>query len=104
LTCNNLLSDYYSNPFKLYTNADTTQCKSYPPSSVPQGCKDACDNQYNSCVNTYAQSCQGNSASSGKDTYGSAKAKCQNQLNDCYSANSWASASERCGSFNSGWI
>lgn len=104
LTCNNLLSDYPQNPFKLYTSPDTTKCKSYQPgSSVCQGCKDACDYQYSSCTTTYAQSCKGNSGAGGLDTYSSASTKCTNQWTDCYTANSAVNGAGRCGSYNSGW-
>ncbi|KUJ21127.1 WSC-domain-containing protein [Mollisia scopiformis] len=104
LTCNNIQSDYNSgNCFKLYTYANSAQCPSYPrsgSSGPSKGCKDACDSQYNSCMNVYAQGCQGNTRG---DTYSSASQKCQNQWNDCYSANSNVNIGNRCGSFNSGW-
>jgi hypothetical protein len=105
LTCNNLHSDYQSgNCFKLYTAPQSFNCPSYPrsgPSGPSQGCKDACDSQYQSCMNTYAQGCRYNKRG---DTYGSASQKCQNQRNDCYSVNSGVSVDDsRCGSFNRGW-
>ncbi|PQE13221.1 hypothetical protein CJF30_00003133 [Rutstroemia sp. NJR-2017a BBW] len=101
LTCNNLQQDYNAGyPFKLYTNKDSGSCGSYTRPNCGQGCKDACDTQYTSCVNTYAQSCSGGG---GADTYSSAMTKCQAQKTDCYSANSGVGGSGRCTSWNSGW-
>ncbi|KAE8451464.1 hypothetical protein EG329_004093 [Mollisiaceae sp. DMI_Dod_QoI] len=108
LTCNNLYTDYFKNPFKLYTFPDTKQCKSYQhgssgPGSVWGACRDACDAQYTSCTNTYAQSCKSNSGAGGKDTYNSATTKCKNQWTDCYSCNSNVNGNGKCGGWNSGW-
>jgi hypothetical protein len=105
LTCNNVYQDYQQgNCFKLYTYADTNKCPSYPKSQPGKGCKDACDNQYNSCMNTYAQGCKSNSwAWNGVDTYSTASTKCYNQWNDCYNVNSGVTGSNRCSSWNSGW-
>jgi hypothetical protein len=105
LTCNNVYSDYKAgNCFKLYTFADTNKCPSYSRSSPQQGCKDACDTQYNSCMNTYAQGCKNNGwKRGGADTYSSASTKCWNQWDDCHSVNSGVSPGSRCSSWNSGW-
>jgi hypothetical protein len=105
LTCNNVYQDYkQGNCFKLYSFADTNKCPSYARSEPKQGCQDACDNQYNTCMNTYAQGCKSNSWSrGGSDTYSSASTKCWNQWNDCHSVNSNVNAGSRCGSWNSGW-
>jgi len=108
LTCNNLYSDYSSgNWFKLYTESDSKSCGSYPKGSVPQGCKDSCDYQKQSCLNTYAESCKSNSAwdvkYGGKDSYESACFKCESQWSDCYGQNAWTSGGSRCSGWNSGW-
>ncbi|TVY84936.1 WSC domain-containing protein [Lachnellula suecica] len=104
LTCNNLKSDYNSgNCFKLYNDPDSSKCPSYPRSgsSGPgKGCKDACDNQYTSCMNTYAQGCKSNKFG---DSYSTGSQKCKDQWNDCYSVNSNVYAGNKCGSWNSGW-
>ncbi|KAG0652200.1 WSC domain-containing [Hyphodiscus hymeniophilus] len=105
LTCNNLKSEFNSgNCFKLYTSPDSSRCPSYSRSGSHgpgQGCKDACDSQFTSCMDTYAQGCKNNKRG---DNYSSASQKCKNQWNDCYSANSRVSvSSSRCGGFNSGW-
>lgn len=107
LTCNNIYSDYKSgNCFKLYNNADSSKCPSYPRSGSwgpGKGCKDACDSQYESCINTYAQSCKSNGKRGFPDTYESASQKCHNQWTDCYSANENVTGGGRCNSWNSGW-
>ncbi len=107
LTCNNLWSDYNAgNPFKLYTSSDSSQCPSYERSGNEgphQGCRDACDSQYQGCMNTYAQSCKDNWGLGGEDTYSSASKKCNNQWNECYTVNGGITGTGRCGSWNSGW-
>ncbi|KAM3070359.1 hypothetical protein ACMFMG_010190 [Clarireedia jacksonii] len=101
LTCNNLQQEYNAGyPFKLYTNKDSGSCNSYTRPDCGQGCQDACDAQYTSCVNTYAQSCIGGY---GEDTYDTALAKCQSQKTDCKTANNGVGGSGRCTSWNSGW-
>ncbi|KAH8658736.1 WSC domain-containing protein [Tricladium varicosporioides] len=104
LTCNNLYSDYYSgNPFKLYTSKQSSSCPSYGRNNPSQGCKDACDAQYSSCVNTYAQGCRTNPTPGG-DSYSTASQKCTNQRTDCYTANSGVTvSSSRCNGWNQGW-
>ena len=103
LTCNNLLSTFPQYPFKLYTDKDSTKCSGYSKGNVPQGCKDACQAQYNSCVGTYATGCKGQVQSAGKDSYDSATTKCKNQYADCLKINSGVVAGNRCGSWGSGW-
>jgi len=108
LTCNNVLNDYQSgNPFKLYTSPQSSNCPSYSRggnSGPVQACRDACDNQYNTCMGTYANGCKNGSGPQYTDSYSVASNKCSNQKSDCYSANSNISpSSSRCGSWNSGW-
>jgi len=103
LTCNNLQSDFNNNPFKLYNNPKSENCPSYPRGGnggPGKGCKDACDNQYTSCMNTYAEGCKSNRFG---DSYQTGSQKCKDQWNDCYSANSNVNAGNKCGSWNSGW-
>ncbi|KAI9055302.1 hypothetical protein LZ554_000262 [Drepanopeziza brunnea f. sp. 'monogermtubi'] len=104
LTCNNMFSGFMAGfPFKLYTSAKSEDCPSYPRygnNGPSKGCKDACDSQYNSCVDTYAQGCRNNKRG---DNYDTANTKCKNQWYDCYSANANVNPSNRCGSWNSGW-
>jgi len=103
LTCNDNQQEFNSGScFKLYSNSDSSQCPTYGQNSVPQGCKDSCQTQYNSCVSVYAQSCKNNQPWQG-DTYESASQKCQDQYNDCLNTNSGVSAGNRCSNWNSGW-
>ena len=60
LTCNDLKSDFAQNPFKLYTDPDSTKCSSFPRGSCSSACSSACKLQYNQCISTYAQGCKSN--------------------------------------------
>ncbi|KAH6720098.1 WSC domain-containing protein [Leptodontidium sp. MPI-SDFR-AT-0119] len=108
LTCNNVYNEYKSGyPFKLYTSSQSKNCPSYPRggnNGPTQACKDACDSQYKSCLNTYAQSCKNSRRNHRRgDSYDSATQKCKNQWYDCYKTNSNVQPGNRCGSWNSGW-
>ncbi len=61
VTCNDLKSEFNANPFKLYTDADSSKCSGFPRGGVPNACAAACKTQYNQCVGTYAQGCKNNS-------------------------------------------
>ena len=100
VTCNDLAADWKQNPFKLYTSKDSSACPSYPRSSVPKACQDACNAQYTACVNTYAASCK---AGGQADSYQGALTKCANQKADCLKANQNTSGGSRCSSYGSGW-
>ncbi|KIM95067.1 hypothetical protein OIDMADRAFT_149202 [Oidiodendron maius Zn] len=105
LTCNNIQSDYNNgNCFKLYSNSDSSKCPSYQRSGCGQGCKDACDSQYQSCMDNYAQGCKNKNWNGPvTDTYQSASQKCYNQWNDCCSVNQKVSGNGRCNDWNWGW-
>ncbi|KAG4436351.1 hypothetical protein IFR05_008172 [Cadophora sp. M221] len=109
LTCNNVYNEYKSGyPFKLYTSPQSKNCPSYPRGGYngpTQACKDACDSQYKSCVDTYAQSCRNSRRNYHRrgDSYDSAAQKCKNQWYDCYKTNNNVQPGNRCGSWNSGW-
>jgi len=86
LTCNMLYSDYFTNPFKLYTSSDPKSCPSYKfnssrSKSVEKKFQDACDSQYNSFTGTDTKSSKANRyggyGGGGKDTYSSASVKCK---------------------------
>jgi len=105
--------------FKLYTDPNTKDCKSYGrggKQGPSQACKDACDAQYVACTNTYAEGCKGNANKpklkysffkrnryDGGDNYDKASNKCKDQRDDCYAANTAVTGGNRCGSFNNGW-
>jgi len=121
LTCNNWKTDFNRGyAFKLYTEANTKNCKSYGrggKQGPTQACKDACDAQYSACTSTYAEGCKDNDKNKpklkysffkrnrydGGDNFDKAAKKCKDQRTDCYSANSGVSVGNRCGSFNGGW-
>ncbi|MCJ1291391.1 hypothetical protein MMC34_002934 [Xylographa carneopallida] len=104
VTCNNIQSDFYQNPFKCYTSKESSDCPSYSRGQVSNACQDACNHQYSNCKNVYANSCQGKAQTNSQDSYSSASQKCTNQLNDCMNANRNVYVpSSRCPSFNSGW-
>ncbi|KAK3950414.1 WSC domain-containing protein [Pseudoneurospora amorphoporcata] len=59
VTCNDLLPSFNSgHPFKLYTDSDSSKCKSYARSSFSTACLDACQEQYEDCVDVYAKGCK----------------------------------------------
>ncbi|KAL8826061.1 MAG: hypothetical protein Q9191_004032 [Dirinaria sp. TL-2023a] len=103
LTCNNLQSTFSQYPFKLYTDKDSSKCGGYSRNTVPQGCKDACQAQYNSCLGTYATSCKGQQQRGSLDSYDSASTKCKNQYQDCLKINSNTGGGNRCKQFGVGW-
>ncbi|TGO23411.1 hypothetical protein BPAE_0133g00090 [Botrytis paeoniae] len=101
-TCNNLQPDYNSGyPFKLYTAKTSEDSPSYQRPDCGQGCQDACDAQYESCVGTYAQGC--GYGGGGGDTYASALVKCVQQKADCYIVNEGVGGEGRCGSYGVGY-
>ncbi|KAF7881143.1 uncharacterized protein EAF02_007034 [Botrytis sinoallii] len=102
-TCNNLQPEYSSGyPFKLYTAKNSEDSPSYQRPDCGQGCQDACDAQYESCVGTYAQGC-GYGGGGGGDTYASALVKCVQQKADCYIVNEGVGGEGRCGSYGVGY-
>ncbi|TGO57116.1 hypothetical protein BCON_0069g00100 [Botryotinia convoluta] len=102
-TCNNLQPDYNSGyPFKLYTAKTSEDSPSYQRPDCGQGCQDACDAQYESCVGTYAQGC-GYGGGGGGDTYASALVKCVQQKADFYIVNEGVGGEGRCGSYGVGY-
>ncbi|KAF7897095.1 hypothetical protein EAF00_005323 [Botryotinia globosa] len=102
-TCNNLQPEYNSGyPFKLYKARNSEDSPSYQRPDCGQGCQDACDAQYESCVGTYAQGC-GYGGGGGGDTYASALVKCVQQKADCYIVNEGVGGEGRCGSYGVGY-
>ncbi|TGO59046.1 hypothetical protein BOTNAR_0170g00230 [Botryotinia narcissicola] len=102
-TCNNLQPEYNSGyPFKLYKARNSEESPSYQRPDCGQGCQDACDAQYESCVGTYAQGC-GYGGGGGGDTYASALVKCVQQKADCYIVNEEVGGEGRCGNYGVGY-
>jgi len=63
VTCNDLKNDFAQNPFKVYTDSDSSKCSSFGRSNVPSACSTACKAQYDQCTSTYAKGCQENQSS-----------------------------------------
>ncbi len=122
LTCNDVLADWKQNPFKLYTDSDSSRCGSYPRPRVPNACQDACKAQYDNCVANYAQGCKSYNhkrasffewAAEAKtspvrrsvfgDSYSTATMRCSAQYGDCLKQNGNVNANSKCQSFGSGW-
>ncbi|KAF3347549.1 Putative C-5 sterol desaturase [Verticillium dahliae VDG2] len=58
VTCNDLEHEFKGgNPFKLYSNSESSKCRSYKRPNVPSACADACRHQYDSCNAVYAKGC-----------------------------------------------
>lgn len=95
VTCNDLLPSFNSgHPFKLYTDSDSSKCKSYSRPSFSQACLDACQEQYDDCVDVYAKGCK-----EGKykdDSYTGAVIKCKEQYGDCWLANWGVNPGQKC--------
>lgn len=104
-TCNNIEVDFNAgNSFKLYTNSSSAECPAYPPSRADSGCKDACDAQYQSCLENYATGCkEGKWVGGVTDTYQQATDKCHDQWVACLTTNKKVPVNDRCISWNSGW-
>lgn len=108
LTCNNIKNDFNAgHPFKLYTNSSSAECPAYSSAGADgpvKGCKDACDAQYQACINTYAMGCKDGKWEGGvTDTYQQALEKCHDQWVDCLVENKKVPGNDRCITFNSGW-
>ncbi|KAK3505006.1 WSC domain-containing protein [Neurospora crassa] len=84
VTCNDLLSSFTSGyPFKLYTDSDSSKCKSYARSSFSTACLDACQEQYDDCVDVYAKGCkEGKYGKDDSTSYAGAVLKCKEQYAD----------------------
>ncbi|CCC05915.1 unnamed protein product [Sordaria macrospora k-hell] len=95
VTCNDLLLSFNSgHPFKLYTDSDSRKCKSYARSSLAAACLDACQEQYDDCVDVYAKGCKEGKYK--EDSYAGAVIKCKEQYADCWLANWGVSADKKC--------
>lgn len=98
VTCNDLLSSFSSgHPFKLYTDSDSSKCKSYARSSFSTACLDACQEQYDDCVDVYAKGCkEGKYGKNDSTSYAGAVLKCKEQYADCKLANWGNNAGAKC--------
>lgn len=121
VSCNDIKSDFSSQPFKLYTDSNSRNCKGYSRTQQSSACTDACKTQYDACTNVYAQSCQKLNGKSyfakraleaqgiekrwfnrWSDSYSWATIRCQYQYSDCLIENRNVNAQTRCQNFGSG--
>lgn len=57
--CNDNKKDWFSKkPFKFYTDPKSDKCPSFDWPSRPDVCKEACKEQLNACLGTYAKGCK----------------------------------------------
>ncbi|KAL7901012.1 WSC domain-containing protein [Trichoderma sp. SZMC 28014] len=123
VSCNDIYSDWRTNPFKLYISQNSQNCPSYPPSGCGNACSDACKEQYTQCTNVYQQGCQQGSSGRfkrgqtakrllgvsqftanwgfGDNTPSNAAKKCQAQYQDCLAVNKNVNPHQQCKTW--GW-
>lgn len=58
VTCNDLAEDWPNYPFKQYNDVDSRKCRKYQRNKCPNACADACKEQYEDCVDVYAEGCK----------------------------------------------
>ncbi|KAK4146929.1 WSC domain-containing protein [Dichotomopilus funicola] len=131
VTCNDLAADWPAYPFKGYTDPDSRRCKKYPRNQCTNACADACREQYEDCVDVYAQGCKtkptgwwvrGRGVAAEErgergmdfspvqrrtllgwgDDYTGAVVKCRAQYADCLSENRGVTGAGKCPKFG-GW-
>ncbi|KAK4106791.1 WSC-domain-containing protein [Parathielavia hyrcaniae] len=118
VTCNDLADDWPRYPFKGYNDVDSRKCRKYQRSQCGGACADACKEQYEDCVDVYAEGCRrkghrgrDTSASASyfefahavekrtyrwNDSYGSAVYKCKAQYIDCLKENKGVTGAGKC--------
>ncbi|KAK3990553.1 WSC domain-containing protein [Cladorrhinum sp. PSN332] len=121
VTCNDLADQFNAGyPFKLYNQPISRNCKKYTRSGCTNACADACKEQYEDCIDVYAESCRKNknkprSAKFASDSlsevekrtfgwgwtdnYSNAVNKCKAQYSDCLSVNKYVTVSGKCPKF-----
>jgi hypothetical protein len=120
VTCNDLGEDWPHYPFKQYTDVDTRKCRKYQRNKCPSACADACKEQYEDCVDVYAEGCRRKPnkprdanyfdfhSSVEKrtfgwfDNYSGAILKCKAQYSDCLRTNRHVTGAGKCPRYG-GW-
>lgn len=130
VTCNDLAEDWPNYPFKQYTHVESRKCPKYQRNKCSNACADACKEQYEDCVDVYAEGCkQGQSGRGGRggwrrdaadksyfefarsvekrtfrwnDSWGGAVSKCKAQYSDCLKVNRGVTGAGKCPKFG-GW-
>ncbi|KAK3302010.1 WSC domain-containing protein [Chaetomium strumarium] len=112
VTCNDLADDWPAYPFKQYTDPDSRKCKKYPRPGCANACADACKEQYEDCLDVYAQGCK-TRPNRGRnyfeavekrtfrwnDSWESAVGKCKAQYADCLKVNKGVTGARKCPKF-----
>lgn len=72
VTCNDLAEDWPNYPFKGYTDPESKRCKRYKRNQCTNACADACKEQYEDCIDVYAEACKekGKGGKGGKGGWG----------------------------------
>ncbi|KAL2181799.1 WSC domain-containing protein [Thermothelomyces heterothallicus CBS 202.75] len=114
VTCNDLPDEWAQFPFKGYTDRDSRNCRKYQRNQCANACADACKEQYEDCVNVYAEGCKrkphggrdvGYVASQGSvekrtfgwnDDFSGAVNKCKAQYSDCLRVNRGVTGAGKC--------
>lgn len=122
VTCNDLAADWPGYPFKGYSDPDSRKCRKYPRNGCTNACADACKEQYEDCVDVYAEGCRrkpnrGRDASyfefaqadglerrtwRWNDSWNGAVDKCKAQYSDCLRVNRGVTGAGKCPKFG-GW-
>jgi hypothetical protein len=122
VTCNDLAEDWPHYPFKGYTDVESRKCRKYQRSQCSSACADACKEQYEDCVDVYAEGCKrkpNRGRDEGKsyfefaqsvekrtfrwnDSWDSAVGKCKAQYADCLKVNKGVTGAGKCPKFG-GW-
>ncbi|KAK4157999.1 WSC domain-containing protein [Chaetomidium leptoderma] len=121
VTCNDLAEDWPNYPFKQYNDIESRKCVKYQRHQCPNACADACKEQYDDCVDVYAQGCklkpkrraeeQSYFEFAGsiekrtfkwQDSWGVAIVKCKAQYADCLWTNKGVTGSGKCPKYG-GW-
>ena len=124
VTCNDLADEYSRYPFKLYNEPNSRNCKKYPRNACTNACADACKEQYEDCINVYAEGCRQNRKSEAdpssnyfsfnansvkkrtirwRDSFSQANGKCKQQYTDCLYVNRESTGNGKCSKYGSGW-
>lgn len=120
VTCNDLAGDWPSYPFKQYNDVDSRKCRKYPRNGCTSACAEACKEQYEDCVDVYAEGCKSrprvrrgdyfdfaNSSPVERrtfgwtDSWGGAVGKCKAQYDDCLRVNRGVTGAGKCPKFGS---
>ena len=97
--CNDVFSDWLKKPFKVYSGKSQSVDLSYSRKDVMKACKDACDQQWKSCQDMYAESRRGKTETKDSDSYASATKKCQKQRDSCKKLNDKDDKKNECSRF-----